>query len=509
MSGTAYPITLSISCNGAYNHARWSDGPKAGSGETGFVIIPFGSSASTLNTTRQANGNYQSAVAIFLDAAETQQVHGGASYGWYVFQYESINNVGSSTPTPTPMATPTPGPAGIGILGSTRYQTMGGFGIDIDTLPPLPAQAFTLAFNPYPNGIGLSYARMGMLADGQPQGPNDTDGPWTNAQAVVAAGGKVWGQGNSAPAAWKTNNNVDNGGQLIGSHYTDYANEISTFVSAAAANGVPLYAFSVQNEPDSNGATYQSMYMGSGEMTPFIDVLGPILHASNPNTKIMMPESSDPGILGLYVSSVEADPTAFSYTGIYATHQYGHGPVAPPSTKRPIWNTEWFYTSYDPGINGGMALANAAAAGILINGESVWGPFWLADSDTQSTSAIIHVNSDGSLSPTASLYTLGNFSAFVKSGDILLGTSGSMSGVTIVPFLNPSNNTPVIVLINNNGASQNVAMSLQGGVTATSLTPYVTSGSMNLAQQSSVSVSGGSFSYIIPGTSVTTLVGAP
>ena len=157
MSGTAYPINLTISCNGTYDHARWSMGPKsppAVLGETAFVIMPSGTSSGTLDTTKQANGNYQSAVGIFLDAAEKQQVP-GTNYGWLAFQYESINNtaptptpspsgcaivpdsngnlvancpiiapaftVSTATPTPIPTATPTPGPPASGVMKANDF----------------------------------------------------------------------------------------------------------------------------------------------------------------------------------------------------------------------------------------------------------------------------------------------------------------------------------------------------------------------------------------------------
>jgi O-glycosyl hydrolase len=39
-------------------------------------------------------------------------------------------------------------------------------------------------------------------------------------------------------------------GMLLTQYYGAYAQEIVNFADTAAANGVPLYAFSMQNEPD-------------------------------------------------------------------------------------------------------------------------------------------------------------------------------------------------------------------------------------------------------------------
>jgi glucuronoarabinoxylan endo-1,4-beta-xylanase len=77
----------------------------------------------------------------------------------------------------------------------------------------------------------------------------------------------------------------------------------------------------------------------------------------------------------------------------------------------------------------------------------------------------------------------------------------------IEAYINPANNNPVIVIINTTGSTEPITVALQNA-SARTMTPWVTDGSHNLAQESSVSVSGNQFSYTVPAYGVTTLVGS-
>jgi glucuronoarabinoxylan endo-1,4-beta-xylanase len=68
-----------------------------------------------------------------------------------------------------------------------------------------------------------------------------------------------------------------------------------------------------------------------------------------------------------------------------------------------------------------------------------------------------------------------------------------------------SSNHVVIVAINQGSGNANVTFQFNG-FTANSVTPYVSNGTLNLAQQSPVSSAGGRFSYSLPPFSVTTFV---
>jgi glucuronoarabinoxylan endo-1,4-beta-xylanase len=102
------------------------------------------------------------------------------------------------------------------------------------------------------------------------------------------------------------------------------------------------------------------------------------------------------------------------------------------------------------------------------------------------------------------LYTLGNFSKFIRPGYSRIGVSDD-GDVYVSAYKDASTGKFVIVVVNQ-GVSQAKTFGLNG-FTATSVTPWVTSATRNLAQQPSVAVNGGSFIATLAAESVTTFVG--
>jgi glucuronoarabinoxylan endo-1,4-beta-xylanase len=113
---------------------------------------------------------------------------------------------------------------------------------------------------------------------------------------------------------------------------------------------------------------------------------------------------------------------------------------------------------------------------------------------------------DQSNQPTKRFYAIGNWSRFVRSGWVeIAATANPQSGVYVTAFMNQSNGAFAIVAINQNTSSIQQIFTLSG-LSANSLTPWITSSSLNLASQSSVSVLGSNFTYTLPAQSITTFV---
>src|SRR5208283_645864 len=107
-------------------------------------------------------------------------------------------------------------------------------------------------------------------------------------------------------------------------------------------------------------------------------------------------------------------------------------------------------------------------------------------------------------------YTVGQWSKFIRSGwQRIDTTTNPQTGVYVTAFKNPAGTAYTVVAVNTNttagGTSQTFPLS--GFPTTTSVTPYVTSSSLNLAQQSSVAVSSNAFTYTLTASSVTSFVG--
>jgi O-glycosyl hydrolase len=109
-------------------------------------------------------------------------------------------------------------------------------------------------------------------------------------------------------------------------------------------------------------------------------------------------------------------------------------------------------------------------------------------------------------SPPKRVYAMGNFSKFVRPGYIRVGISGAPSSVQMVAFYN-SDGTVAIVALNSGSSAVNAAFFVAGSCWPSTVTPYVTSASSNLAAGTAITVSGGRFSGSLEAQSITTFVG--
>lgn len=144
----------------------------------------------------------------------------------------------------------------------------------------------------------------------------------------------------SPPSSMKTNNNQVSG-SLKTASYAAYAAHLKSFCDYMSTNGVPLYAISVQNEPDIK-VTYESCDWTSAEMINFLknnrDAIG--------STKVIAPESFQ--FKRPFSDAILNDASAVTKVDIIGGHIYGGGlsdyPLARTKGKE-VWMTEHYTTS--------------------------------------------------------------------------------------------------------------------------------------------------------------------
>jgi glucuronoarabinoxylan endo-1,4-beta-xylanase len=396
-------------------------------------------------------------------------------------------------------------------------QSIDGFGgSSADFLTSLtPAQAdffFTTA------GIGLSILRTQIIPDlatcnaefhdGGCSGSNGQilNGELGTAQMAVARGAIVFSTPWSPPGTYKSNGSFRNGGHLLSSHYSDWAKEIATYVPMMANHGVPIYAVSVQNEPN------VTIYWGScvytaQEMHDFVPYLYSALQSVGAgSTKIMIAEESSWAID--LSSSAMADPKVAPEVGIIAAHGYGGKIKAYRTGRARLWQTEDSSQSstYDGSMIDGMSWAVKIHDYLADANVNAWVWWFLTDMPRQGegtdNAALTDIN--GNIPKRA--YVSGQWSKFVRRGWSRVGAS-YFGPLRITAFKDPGNQSFVIVAVNPTARAVRQTFSLNG-LSANSVTPWITSADLSLARQNPVSVSGASFSYTLPGSSVTTFSGA-
>jgi glucuronoarabinoxylan endo-1,4-beta-xylanase len=216
--------------------------------------------------------------------------------------------------------------------------------------------------------LGLSMLRVRIAPDG-----NWAD-EIANAQKATARGAIVFGSPWSPPAYMKDNNNTVDG-SLLPQYYGDYANWLNSFTDAMNNNGVPLYAVSVQNEPNIN-VTYESCSWTSAQMFNFM-----VNNAGVINTRVMMPETFN--YLPSYADPILNAPAGAANTDICAHHWYGVNQnylwTNAYNKGKDIWMTEYY--SNDQSLDAAIATAVDVHKYLTINYGNAYVWWWVKNLD--------------------------------------------------------------------------------------------------------------------------------
>jgi glucuronoarabinoxylan endo-1,4-beta-xylanase len=434
-------------------------------------------------------------------------------------------------------------PGGVTVQLDQTEQTIEGFGLNTALGGgSVPADLYSTSGT----GIGFSIVRVGMTSSGGLSGTK------------VSGASKVIGSAWTAPANCKDNNSENNGGHLLTSCYDSWSTTLANFAKSQG-----LYAMSVSNEPefascgtnDPCNGTYSTMLYTAKEMVAFLKVAGPKIQQAG--AKVIAPEtsewlhlwsnisagpdpggknSSDPlkcGCFGMTIDSataakcastctqgngydyghfLAADSAAWAAFDIIGTHEYdAQQAYAWPSDvnggkrNKEIWQTEmsgvkwWPEQGPSSDIANGVAVAGWIHSGLVVGQASAW--LWWWYSQTGDNEGIVVGSTD-----TKRHWTIGNYSKFVRPGYVMVDVTGNSNANLLLSAFKGTDGTVVVVAINKGTAAATVPITIAGGTAPASCTPNVTSSSDNLAAKTAVTVTGGSFSASLAGTTVTTFV---
>lgn len=426
------------------------------------------------------------------------------------------------------------------ITWTNVHQTIDGFGV-ADGSPP-PGSDVTLTTTQAnqlfstSTGIGLSLLRTAVPDDGSCTTVNATCGnqDLANMNKAVALGAKIWSAPWSPPASMKTNGSIicntgSGAGSLSGGSYAAYATYLSNYIGSLTGQGISLYALSVQNEPDFCPTTYDGASWSNSNFDTFIKTnLGPTL-ASNGHSgvRVMMPESSQFSSFSGLANTCMTDSSCYAFVGINAWHDYDASWNPPNTVTNPYsslgkgyWETETsggigFGPSlmggmWDPSMADGLLWASIIDNRMAVANANAW-HYWVAVSADLGGGASDNeglYNADG-VTTSKRMFVMGNYAKFVRPGWVNIdATHVPVSGVTVSAYKDPSGSGNfAIVVTNQNSSGSSVTFNLSRFGTVSTVTPWLTSASANLASQSPVTVTSQSFNVTSAANSVTTFVG--
>lgn len=304
----------------------------------------------------------------------------------------------------------------------------------------------------------------------------------------------------SPPASMKTNNNLV-GGELREDAYDDYAAHLDAFADFMSNNGVPIYAISVQNEPDVT-VTYESCDWNASQMLKFMRE-----NASTIKTRVMAPESfqfrralSDP---------ILDDSLATANLDILAGHIYGGGlsryPLAEEKGKE-VWMTEHLSGENSQANDWSWCLPVAKEINdVMQAGMSayVWWyivRFYGPISDGER-------NSGAKGSATKKGYVMSQFSRFIRPGYHRVDSKSwpTTGNVSITAYKDSSSSRVVLVAVNTGSSPLEVAFRIENGA-VNSFSTYTTSAAKNVVQGEDVAVIDDRCTFDLEASSITTLV---
>ena len=345
------------------------------------------------------------------------------------------------------------------------------------------------------------------------QGLNAADP--TNILACVNNGCRYWATSWDPTAAYSTNGSTVRG-SLDPSHYQDFANYLSNYIASLRQYyGVTLYAISPQNEPDVCADYASSLWSGS-VIDDFVkNYLGPTMKSRGqwPETMIIIPDASQdtsnslPSLAGPCMN----DSACSVYVGVNDVHNYDNESVQNLYNVSHFWEGEiagFTWNSINgPGCTNGawcntirdaMTWADIYDREIAQSNMTGWNYWNFAQGDQNDNGALI----EGGIVSTRA-YILAEYAKYIRPGFAHIGaTHAAQNGVTVSAYKSASGSFS-IVATNQNSSDVNQTFTFND-VSPSSVTPTITSASQQLQDLSSVSVSGGSFTYTLPAQSVIT-----
>lgn len=372
-------------------------------------------------------------------------------------------------------------------LDST-YQVIRGIGAAniLPWRPDMTSDQINKAFGTGDGQIGFTILRLRV-----PNGQDEFSLNVPTAKLAYSMGVTIIASPWSPPARMKNNDTIV-AGRLNDTSYASYAAHLKSFVDYMSSNGVPIYAISVQNEPDVH-VGYESCDWNADELLKFVKN-----NAAAVGTKIIAPESAD--FDKSLSDPILNDPTAAANVSIIGGHIYGGGLESYPlaeSKGKEIWMTEYLdlNTSWEANLGTGIEINDCMNAGMS---AYIWwyivrfyGP----------------IDEDGSISKRG--YVMSQYARFIRPGYFrLYADANPQSDVYVTAYKGSSK--IVVVVINNSSTTveQTFALQQQTELNTTAFIPYVTSESKNCMQGNNIAVNGNSFTAVLEASSITTFISA-
>lgn len=386
-------------------------------------------------------------------------------------------------------------PAAVVIDPGKHYQEIVGFGaaltdasaILIHNLPASQRDALLKElFGRENGGLGFSFTRLTIGAsdfstrhysfDDQPKGakdptlkdfsiePNRAEVlPVLKQALAINPDLKVMASPWSAPGWMKSSDSLIQG-SLLSEAYPAFADYFRRYIDAYSAEGVAIYALTIQNEPHFEPTDYPGMRVNPQSRATFIGAhLGPLLARTHPDVRILdwdhnWDEPQSP-------LTVLADPTAARFVAGVAWHCYNGNTPAQGVVHDAHPDKETWFTECSGGDWVDAKDALVTSAGTLVETMRYWSKgalLWNLALDEKhgphlggcdNCRGVVTIDSaTGAVTRTVDYYALGHLSRFVPPGAVRIEAGPGPKDTNTVAFRNKDGSIVVLAVNRGKGA---------------------------------------------------------
>jgi len=274
-----------------------------------------------------------------------------------------------------------------------------------------------------------------------------------------------------SPPGWmKANgqmNNTNHAGTLLASSYGPLAQYFVKFLQGYAAQGVPIYAITPQNEP-TFATAYPGMEFSEQNEANFVaNNLGPALAQANLSPAVLGTDFNT-NVLSSYAEPLMQDAGASKYLAGTAWHCYAGGLNAIGTMQAAFPTKDNYETECSDGIDPQNAIEtfiqstrNWARTATMWNIAEDQNNGPVIPGGCNACTPLVTINqSTGNVTFDAGYYSVGHFSKFVLPGAKRIASS-TTANLDDVAFQNP-NGSLVLIIDNTSGSTQSFSTSWAG-----------------------------------------------
>ncbi|KAJ3117872.1 Endo-1,4-beta-xylanase, putative, xyn5A, partial [Physocladia obscura] len=268
---------------------------------------------------------------------------------------------------------------------------------------------------------------------------------------------------------------------LSTSSWAAYATYLNSFISFMKNNGAPIYAISIQNEPDWTWTCWTAANMRDWLAEYGSQIVG---------AKVIAPESL--GFSETYLNTILSNTAAAAAVNIIGGHLYGSTPYSFNSNGRDIWMTEKYW---DAGWSNTLGMSNEMTQ-VFNAGWNAYVHWWtcgylLGDGSTG------YSCTNNVVTPRGWVYAL--WTKNVLPGYKRVATTGS-AGTSSAAF---ASSGKIVVMLTNTGSDTSTTISVPQ---FSSVVVSAVSASQQSIFTVSTTANGNSITFTLPASSVAAIV---